>query len=1447
MRTVFELISQLRSLDIRLFVDDDYLGYEAPEGALTPELRNELVENKEEILMFLREVESSSRLAAPPILPVPRNVELPLSFAQQRLWFLDQLVPNSSTYNMPSAIRLTGSLDVSALERTLGEIVRRHEVLRTTFANMDGNPVQVISEDTSFTLPIVDLQKLPETEREAEAIRMAGVEAQQPFDLAQGPLFRTKLLSLAEDDHVLLLTIHHIVSDGWSMGIFRRELSTLYEAFSTGKPSPLPDLPIQYADFAIWQREWLQGEALESLISYWKKQLADVSHALELTPDRPRPTIQTYRGESQSLTLSEPLTSALKALSHREGVSLFMTLLAAFKVLLCRHTGQDDIFVGSPIANRNRVKIEGLIGFFVNTLVLRTSLSGNPSFLELLDRTRDVCLEAYAHQDIPFEDLVAELQPERDLSRTPFFQVWVNMVGTGDNQLELPGLIAKSFRADRKPSAKFDLTLYIGERDDEISFRFVYNADLFEAERMAEMLQQFSYVLTQVADSPEERISHISLLMPSTRQVLPKPSQSLYSEAGEAINTQFSNQARRTPERAAVVDTNGVWKYAELDARSNQLANYLCSSGILPQDVVAIYAHRSAALVCAILGVLKAGAAFTILDPIYPASRLIDCLRAAKPRGWIQLEEAGEVPEALKSFVANSSYCCHLELPQRWGKHSRSLLNDHSTEYPKVVHDPDMPAYVAFTSGSSGTPKYVLGTHRPVSHFLKWYYQTFELSHSDRFSMLSGLSHDPLLRDIFAPLLLGATVSIPQQETIETPGRLANWMQREKLTVAHLTPAMSQLLTETATESIDGKCPDLRYAFFGGDVLTEYHVTAIRRLAPSVICVNFYGTTETPQAMGYYIVHPPVEGLQKAEAPVKKQKIPLGRGIDDVQLLVLSNSRQLAGIREIGEICVRTPYLSIGYADDDDLTRERFITNPFTREVDDRIYRTGDMGCYLPDGNIEFLGRADRQVKIRGYRIELGEIDTVLGQHQGVRQAVALVHEDLPGGEHLVAYVVPGQGNPPEISELRLLLAQRLPRYMIPSYFVLLDSIPLTANGKVDYRALPPPDTARTESEEASIAPRDELESKLAEIWKEVLSIDSVGVRDSFFDLGGHSLLAVRLFSQIQKVFGRDLPLTTLFQTPTIEQLANVIRQGEPEKAQPFSPLVEIQPDGFMRPLFCIHGCGGEVLTYRKLANHLPAELPVYALRAQGMYGERHPHSRYSDMAACYIKEIRNVQPEGPYLLAGVGAGGLTALEVAQQLLAQGQEVALLIMIDVIYFTRSELDSYRNLRSQPAYMRDRNTARAEPSREVPSDSGIYSYQRPLLHYVRSLIYYLKKGQLHRPILNRLDKYYWKFAYSSIPKRFSFIRRRIDYMKYVRRMQARAQFTYYPKSYPGRILYFLAEDRERHFRRNEWQELGAGGIEIHTIPGSHRGLLKEPNIRALVGQLKASLDKMGVDD
>ncbi len=991
------------------------------------------------------------------------------------------------------------------------------------------------------------------------------------------------------------------------------------------------------------------------------------------------------------------------------------------------------------------------------------------------------------------------------------------------NTLRLSGLEVEPLSVSEVES-KFDLTVYLSEREQRIHLSVVYNADLFCKERIEELLVQYEYLLDQVVAEPEAKIGGYSLVSFVSNIQLPDPKLSLDSSWQGTVHSRFSEQARKGPENLALVDGQQEWTYRELEVGSNRLAQYLRSGGVGIEDVVAIYGQRSASLVDAILGVHKAGAAFLILDPSYPAARQIEYLEAARPRGFLHLEQAGELPSELTTWVGSDAFDgCQLKLS---GKDDERLA-EFPAVAPEVLLGPESLAYVSFTSGSEGRPKGVLGRHGPLSHFLPWREKRFELKQTDRFSMLSGLAHDPLQRDIFTALWVGATVCIPEPEKMFSVGWLASWAGGEGITVAHLTPAMAEVLAAGNGRDESLKISSLRYAFFVGDKLTRKTVAAMGRLAPKVQCVNLYGSTETQRAISHFVVSAEAFGDDKGNKNQSKTKevISIGQGIPDVQLLLLNRVQELCGVGEVGEIHFRSPHLARGYLDEPSLTAEKFIPDWFGEEAGVRIYRMGDVGRYLPDGNIEFLGRVDHQVKVRGFRIELGEIESLLEQHAEIRQAVVVVKGE--GSEkQLVSYLVAAAEKSPPVEELRRYLSQRLPAYMVPSFYVELESLPLTPNGKVDRRALPEP-TLVTEVGDEFLAPRDPIELHLAQLWESLLGVRPVGRRDNFFELGGHSLLAVRMVANIEKVYGKRLPLATLFEAPTVERVAHALKD---KNWQPtWKSLVSIRAGGTKPPLFLMHSHGGNVLEYHLLARYLPKDQPVYALQSRGLDGKVDLDPDMREMAATYITEIKALQPEGPYYLAGFCFGGTLAYETAQQLRAQGDEVALLLMIQAVRAQAARKDAVIGL-SKMLWYRIAYRLNLEWNNIAALAGGTrvrYIIDRAVRMNDLFELWYRSDSRLEE-LADRNGH-----------------RTTVYTLELLRRAHSRAFVKYRPKPYDGSVVLFPAEKQPRWRPRKPnlgWGDLVRGKLTTDVLRGYQQNLLLEPNVRFAAEKLTAHLEE-----
>ncbi|HET7232832.1 MAG TPA: amino acid adenylation domain-containing protein, partial [Longimicrobium sp.] len=1071
----------------------------------------------------------------PPVVPVERTDAMPLSFAQERLWFLDRLQPGGAIYNLPAAARLRGDLNVAALERALGEIVRRHEVLRTTFREMGGTAGQVIAPFGGFTLAVEDLSALADAEREAAVARRSGEESARPFDLARGPLFRATLLRLEDDEHVLLLAMHHIVSDGWSLRVLFRELGALYAAYAEGAESPLADLPVQYADYAAWQRQVLRGEVLDRQVAWWKERLSGAPALLELPTDRPRPAVQSYRGAYESTRFSGDVLEGLHALARGEGATLYMVLLAAFQVLLGKYSGGDDVVVGSPVAGRNRGEVEGLIGFFVNTLALRTGLSGDPAFRDVLRRVRAATLGAYEHQEVPFERLVEELQPERSLSYSPLFQVlFVLQDSDGESGGTLPGLEMRGVSADTATS-KFDLTFALAARPGGLSGTLEYSTDLFDAAAIQRMLAHFGRVLEQIAAAPERRLSELDLLDDAERshvlQTLGSPAATF--AADETLHGRFARQAALTPGRAAVTFDGETLSYAELDRRSNQLAHWLRGRGVGPEVRVGLCLERGPEMIVCILGVLKAGGAYVPLDPAYPADRLAYTLEDAGIRVVLSHSSVADRLTGEAEIVA---------LDAEWER----IAGEDDSALPESAV-PESLAYVIYTSGSTGKPKGVQVTHGNVARLFTSTDADFGFGADDVWTLFHSYAFDFSVWEIWGALLYGGRLVIVPHLVTRSPEEFHALLVREGVTVLNQTPsAFRQLI---AAEEALGASPELalRYVVFGGEALEPGALRGwvARHGIESPRLVNMYGITETTVHVTYRPLTP--EDVEHGSAS------PIGRAIPDLGVYVLDPRGNALPVGVPGEMYVAGAGVARGYLGRPALTAQRFVPDPFSDKPGARLYRSGDKARWLASGELEYLGRLDEQVKIRGFRIELGEIEAVLRSHTSVRDCAVIVREDVPGDTRLVAYVVGAA----DAESLRGHLRQSLPEYMVPAAFVAMDGLPLTSNGKLDRRALPAPEY--TAADDEYVAPQTPVEEALAAIWAEVLRLERVGVRENFFERGGHSLLVIRVVSRIREALSVELPLRALFEAPTIGDLAVVVESLRQDGARMLPPIVPVE------------------------------------------------------------------------------------------------------------------------------------------------------------------------------------------------------------------------------------------------------------------------------------------------
>ena len=1353
----------------------------------------------------MKTINPSTNVDLPPIVPVSHSGNLPLSLTQTNL-FLDQLEPNNAVYNIPIAYRLTGKLNVTALEESIRKIANRHESLRTTFTSINGEPQELIAPDINFNLPIIDLVELPETEIKIEVQNLIQSEFKSTFHLETDLLFRIKLLRIAREEHILLVTMHQIIFDDWSLGVFQEELTRLYQAFCTNQPSPFPELPIQYHDFALWQKKCLTSEILASQLDYWKKQLGGQLPVLDLPTDYPRPAIQTSSGKQQFLVLSPPLTAELKTLSQRAGVTLLMTILAAFQILLYRYSGQEDIIVGTLIPGRKPVETEGLIGLFANTLALRTNLAGNPSFRELLERVRQVALGADAHQDLPFEKLIEELQPERDLSRSRLFQVMFVLENTPQFTCKLPNLTLSTLEVD-KSTAKFDLTLRLTENTAGIKAIWEYNTDLFNSGTITRMTGHFQTLLAGIVANPSQSIAQLPLLTEAELHQLLVEWNNTKTDypQDKCIHQLFEEQVARTPDAVAVVFENQSLTYRELNNSANQLAHYLQKLGVKPEVLVGICLERSLEMIVGILGILKAGGAYVPLDPNYPKERLAHLLSDSQILVLLTQEHlVSKLPENQAQVV---------KLNNDWG-----IISKESDENPVSGVQPENLTYIIYTSGSTGLPKGVMIEHRSVLNLLTGLDQNIYTQYFNsplRVSVNGSLSFDTSVKQLIQ-ILKGHTLEIVPEELRFDGDRLLSYLGEHQVDVFDCTPSQLELLIRAGLLTKSKSVP--KAILVGGEPINET-TWQILAQAKYIHFYDVYGPTECT-------VDATVCDLRWFNL-----KPVIGRPITNTEIYILDQYLQPVPIGIPGELHIGGDGLARGYLNRPELTAEKFIPNPFKKSKvksqklkSDRLYKTGDLARYLPDGNIEFIGRIDNQVKIRGFRIELGEIESALNQYPDVRETVVIAREDVPGDKRLVAYVVSLQQPAPTTDKLRRFLKDKFPEYMVPSAFVVLEALPLTPNGKVDRRALPAPDNTRQESPETFIAPRDELELQLTKVWEKVLGIKPIGVKDNFFNLGGHSMLIVQLFAQIEKTFGKKLPLATIFQAPNVEELANIIRQSG--WTTPWFSLVPIQPNGSKPPLFGIHYLGKGLEFYRNMIPYIGSDQPIYGLNywlaTQTKDTEAPPPNTVEELAADYIKEIRTLQPDGPYLLAGVSFGGIVAYEMAQQLHAQGQKASLLVLFDT-YSPKLPIKSMDAITLQTHL---RNLSQMNFKEKFAYIMMKVNYKiiektpRWLKHFflkMREMFYIVSKLPMPHDLHHLL----------------------------VIEANHKLAREYEIQVYPGRVTLFRAKEqavRSDHSEDLGWTSLATGGVEIHKVPGDHLGMFQQPSVQVLAEKLKACIDK-----
>jgi amino acid adenylation domain-containing protein len=1327
----------------------------------------------------------------------------PLSYAQELLWLLSQVFDDGIAYNAPGAFQLHGKLELEILAQALQALVERHAILRTTYTVIDGEPVQVIGPPAPVEINYLDRSSLPADERQAAAQQVLKQESRHRFDLVNGPVLRPTVIRLGDDEHILMLNMHHIATDGYSRSALYRDLTALYDSLAKGLESPLTPLRIQYVDYATWHRRWLDGGVADAQIDYWKRKLAGAPSRLDLPTDFPRPPVRSWVGDNTSVMLDMATREALRAAAREADATLFVALLATFGLLLSRHSGQEDIVIGTPFAGRNRTELESMVGYFINPLALRLDLSGDPTFTELLGRTRETTLEAFANADVPYENVVRATNPQRDLSQTPVFQAMI-VFHNPAWQTERPKFEPDGIRCTEitheKGWSKFDLLLGMSERRTGLNTTWEYSTELFRKPTIVRMTEHFRALAQSAGSSPSRRLSRLSMLSDAERAKV-TVSWNAHGDPlpeSETIKDLFEAQAERTPDADAVVFGRERLDFAELNRRANRVAALLHRHGVGPGTLVGVLMEKSIDLVPAVLGVVKSGGAYIPLDPMYPPDRIEFMLSDARPAVVLtHVKHLDALPDEHDTVLA-------LDAP--------GILDGLGEENPMTTATGDDLAYIIYTSGSTGKPKGAMIANRSLASAHFAYERAYRLRELTAHLQMASFSFDVFTGDLIRSLLVGAKLVLCPIEVVVDPPALYELMRREQIDAAEFVPATASLLFEHLDRERQ-RLDFMKLVIVSSEAWRNERYEFFKALCgEETRLINSYGLTEATIDSTWFEPGPDVE-------LVPGRFVPIGRPLDNTEIYVLDSNLEPQPIGVPGELCVGGVAVARGYLNRRELTAERFVPDPFSEAPGALLYRTGDRARWLADGTIDFLGRNDRQLKIRGFRIEPGEIESVLERHPAVHAAAVTDRTDESGSARLVAYLTPAEwGSQPPFDELRTLVGEHLPAYMIPSAWVLMESLPLTPNGKVDLAALPDPDFDRSASASEFVAPRTETERRLAEVWSDVLRVEQVGVHDDFFALGGHSLLAVRLFSEIERVLGVRLPLAVLFQSATVADLAAMI-DLESAGESTLSSIIELSPgDGTGRkPFFLVGWVDGDLMGYQGLAEHWQGQ-PLYGLLAPGVDGRVLPRDTIEGIAEHYIEEILSFQPEGPYYIGGFCFSGVVAFEMARQLEARGAELGMVALIDAYWhgsrrLTRVEIEREKwaafraaNMRGRAAWVRRRAVG--------------------LKNRIRTELYF-RRGYLTLDLLGRLRR----AAPAAGGRR-----------DLVTIAGGRAAKRYVPQPSEIRIDFFRAQTGESA-DPTVWEHLALGGVALHQVVSdtmSHVTILKEPGVRLLAAQMRELL-------
>jgi amino acid adenylation domain-containing protein len=1309
----------------------------------------------------------------PPISP-RRQIRAPLTYAQESLWFLQQLDPGNNAYNSNYHIRLSGGVDHVSMEKALNEMVCRHVPLRTFYPNQGGKPVQIVQEFEPFILPFVDFSSLTEEQRQKAVHQYLNEQGDQPFDLQRGPLIRYALLHLSPTEDILFFSTHHINSDAWSRQVFSSQLLKIYESIRLKEKPVLPDLPIQFADYATWQREWLSGEVLKTYVDHWKAILSGNLPILDLPTDKSRPVIQSFQGIRYKFPLPPHLTFQIRNFCQKERITIFHFFLAAYSLLLMRYSGQEDIIMGCPFANRSQSELENLVGLFVNTLPIRINLASNPTAKQLLGQVREIMLDAFTWQAVPFEAVVSEISPERDLSRTPVFQVAINLRNVPKQNLtSTQGLKAVNFLRDDAP-APFDLSLEFDEDDGAIMASLHYNADLFNEKTIILMAAHYQNLLGEILSKPESPISELEMLTPSEkRKVLYEWNETKADFPQVCVHELITEQVEKTPNAVALVCNDLTLTYGELEQKANQLANYLREKSDSEGSRVGIFLPRSLDSVISILAILKAGGSYIALDLTHPVGRTAEIVKDSEPAVIITLSTLRpQLPDQIQTLCLDTESL---------------LINATSSNKPKINTSIYSPAYVIYTSGSTGQPKGVVNLHIGVVNYLLHMKREFHLTSSDRIVHFTSHTFDLSVFEILGTLSYGGTIQIIDDIQMRDPDCINSAVIDYQATFISMVPTMLRALCESVLSHKEQK-HNLRWILSAGEVLFKSDVELARKAyGSSVQIANLYGPSECSIVHTTYIVPEKLPGGQEG--------IPIGRPVSNTRSYVLDKYFHPVPVGTKGELFISGVGVGQGYWNQPSLTAERFLLDPFFE--DGKMYRTGDIVRQLPEGTLCYQGRLDNQVKIRGYRVELGEIEAVMARFPGVKNAAVKIFQKA-NSSPMVAYISTLSQNHEKLKlEIRKYIADLLPFYMIPNTIVVLDDIPLTPSGKIDRMALQAPE----KEHKHYLAPRNEIEKRLVEIWENVLEIKNIGVRDNFFELGGHSLLAVRLFTMIQMEFDRSIPLLLLFKEGTIESLANYLLGTENTPA--LSGVVPIKESGNGTPLFILPAG----LHMGDLALKLGEKHPIYALYPFEN-GKQVFRGSIQETAKIYFQCLTEFDPNGPYLLIGHSADGLFALELARLLRQEGKKVEFLGLIDTYppgFYTRVN-------------MRERIRPHL---RRIGEDNLLGVLKYVFRSVKRETLRLLHAGE----DLVSIKKH--EKSGAEIQGRRILLR------------------TYKPEPYDGDVVLFSVTSRPDRIHKNPmepWSKVFLGNVEMITVEGDHMSILQPPQVNGLAEKILTTLDR-----